>query len=137
MKKFFINFVILSIFIINKIYASDGKLMSNIQVNYQLALFVESMKPLLPQQLDAVTTAIDVKSFGVRGIEYFYKLNMTKEQMLKIPMFKSMAKNDKIKFYCTNQGLYWYREEFVEMKWTYLDKNDEHYLSIRGNPNDC
>ena len=42
-----------------------------------------------------------------------------------------------IEKYCKEPALYWYRDNFVEIKWTYFDITNEKILSIRANPNDC
>ena len=137
MNNFWIKFllVMLCIFITNNIYAS--KLISNEEVRVQVSLVIESTKPTLPQQVDKNTTWFDVKPFGVRGLEYFYKLNMSKEQILDIPDIQTVLNDMQVKQYCTTPAIYWYRDEFVEMKWSYIDKNNENIFSLSANPNDC
>ena len=137
MNNFWIKFllVMLCIFITNNIYAS--KLISNEEVRVQVLSMIESLKPTLPQQVDKNTTWFDMKPFGVRGLEYFYKVNMTKEQISKIPNVQTALNNMQVKQYCTTSGLEGFRDEFVEMKWSYIDKNNENIFSLRANPNDC
>jgi len=127
--------VMLCLLIANNIYAS--KLISNEEVRVQVSLAVEGMKPTLPKQVDKNTSWFDAKPFGVRGLEYFYKLNMRKEQILEIPDIQTVMKNMLVKHYCTAPAIYWYRDEFIEMKWSYKDNNNENVFSIRVNPNDC
>ena len=143
MKNLWIKFllVILSIFITDNIYASEGKLMSNIQVKYQILVAIEGLKGMLPMQVDEFnTTLFKIKPFGVRGVEMFYRKDTTKDEYEEYEaraIHELYLKKLQIHNYCNNTTLIWYRNEFVEQKWTYLDKNDEHLLSIRGNPNDC
>tara|TARA_Y100001970_G_C14256655_1_gene875993 strand:- start:2555 stop:3217 length:663 start_codon:yes stop_codon:yes gene_type:complete len=114
-----------------------SKLISNKEVWLQLSKVAESTKPTLPKKIDKNTILFDMKPFGLRGLEYSYKLNMTKEALLKIPDIKIILKNMQKNNYCSNEALYWYRDEFIAMKWSYFDKNDISIFSVDANPNDC
>ncbi len=136
MKYFrFILLTISSTIIIKTTIAS--KLISNKEVWFQLSKVAESTKPTLPKKIDKNTILFDMKPFGLRGLEYFYKLNMSKKALLKIPDIQIILRNMQQNNYCTNKALYWYRDEFVAMKWSYFDKNDIEIFSVSANPNDC
>ncbi len=113
------------------------KLISNKEVLTNLSKVIESTKPTLPKIIDKNTILYDMKPFGLRGLEYFYKLNMAKEALLKIPDIQLILQNMQINNYCSNKALYWYRDEFISMKWSYFDENDIAIFSVRANPNDC
>ena len=137
MKYFRIIFLLsISCSLIIKITIAS-KLISNDEVWLQLSKVAESTKPTLPKKIDKNTILFDMKPFGLRGLEYSYKLNMTKEDLLKIPDIQIILRNMQQKNYCPNKGLYWYRDEFIAMKWSYFDENDIAIFSLRANPNDC
>ena len=137
MKYFRIIFLLsISCSLIIKITIAS-KLISNDEVWLQLSKVAESTKPTLPKKIDKNTILFDMKPFGLRGLEYSYKLNMTKEDLLKIPDIQIILRNMQQKNYCPNKGLYWYRDEFIAMKWAYFDKNDIAIFSVSADPNDC
>jgi len=121
-------------------YASD--LISNEKVSEQIMLMIESTEPTLPQEIDAMTTLVAVGSFGVRGFEYKYVLGMTKDQILNstglnLSALKAAMRVGNVKGYCEEEMMYWFRDNFVEIKWTYFDVNNQELFALRVNPNDC
>ena len=121
-------------------YASD--LISNEKVSEQIMLMIESTEPTLPQEIDAMTTLVAVGSFGVRGFEYKYVLGMTKDQILNstglnLSALKAAMRVGNAKGYCEEEMMYWFRDNFVEIKWTYFDLNNQELFALRVNPNDC
>jgi hypothetical protein len=121
-------------------YASD--LISNEKASEQIMLMIASVEPTLPQEIDSMTSLVAVGSFGVRGFEYKYVLGMTKDQIvkstgLKLSALKAAMRVGKLKGYCEEERMYWFRDNFVEMKWAYVDVNNQELFAYRVNPNDC
>ena len=121
-------------------YASD--LISNEKVSEQIMLMIESAEPTLPQDIDAMTTLVAGGAFGVRGFEYKYVLGMTKDQILNstgldLSALKASVRVGTVKSYCEQELMYWFRDNFVELKWAYVDVNNQELFALRVNPNDC
>ena len=121
-------------------YASD--LISNEKVSEQIMLMIESAEPTLPQDIDAMTTLVAGGAFGVRGFEYKYVLGTTKDKILNstgldLSALKASVRVGTVKSYCEQELMYWFRDNFVELKWAYVDVNNQELFALRVNPNDC
>ena len=121
-------------------YASD--LVSNEKASEQIMIMIASLEPTLPQEIDPMTTLVAVGSFGVRGFEYKYVLGMTKDQILNstglnLSALKASVRVGTVKSYCEQELMYWFRDNFVELKWAYVDVNNQELFALRVNPNDC
>lgn len=111
---------------------------SNGQIQNQLAEMITTvLAPSLPQEIDELTILRNVKLFGVRGLEYVYQLTKKKKYFDGLSGFYTTQKRITISLYCSNESMYWYRDNFVEMKWSYLDSENKAIFFIRANPNDC
>ena len=121
-------------------YASD--LISHEKAGEHIMLIIASLEPNLPQKVDSMTTLVAVESFGVRGIEYKYVLGTTKDKILdssglSLSALTATVRVGTVKQYCEQELMYWFRDNFVEGKWSYVDVNNQELFVLRVNPNDC
>jgi len=130
---FLFSYIVLS----NSVAKAQPELPSNEKIRKEISLTIQVLKPTLPKKVDAQTTWTDVKHFGVRGIQYYYQINISIKKIIEIPDINNILSKMMIEKYCKEPALYWYRDNFVEIKWTYFDITNEKILSIRANPNDC
>ena len=130
-------FLFSNIVLNNSVAKAQPELPSNEKIREGISLTIQVLKPTLPKKVDTQTTWTDVKHFGVRGIQYYYQINVSIKKITEIPDINNIFSKMMIEKYCKEPVLYWYRDNFVEMKWTYFDITNEKILSIRANPNDC
>ena len=132
-----IIFTILMFFCLSQ-NAFSQALLSNNEVSSEIKKYINVQE--VPVQMDKLTTLQSVEVFGVRGIQYNYKLGLTISDLGGEIGLKTIKKNlfsQNLNSYCDNPGLFWYKENVVEMVWKYLDKNNSDLLTIRVDSNDC
>ena len=122
--------------------ASITDLISNERASEQIMVIIASLEPNLPQKVDSMTTLVAVELFGVRGMEYKYVLGTTKDKILNstgldLSALKASVRVGTVKSYCEQELMYWFRDNFVELKWAYVDVNNQELFALRVNPNDC
>ena len=132
-----IIFTILMFFCLSQ-NAFSQALLSNNEVSSEIKKYINVQE--VPVQMDKLTTLQSVEVFGVRGIQYNYKLGLTISDLGGEIGLKTIKKNlfsQNLNSYCDNPGLFWYKDNVVEMVWKYLDKNNSDLLTIRVDSNDC
>ena len=132
-KQFFMLFLVMF-----SSQASAQSLLSNVEVQAEISAAIEASP--MPQQLDQVTALESMKLFGVRGLQYNYKLGLTKTDLggeaalaLMVQTMKNQTKN----VFCNNPGMLWYKTNFVELNYVYRDKDNAPLMEFRLTPNDC
>ena len=132
-----IIFTILMFFCLSQ-NAFSQALLSNNEVRSEIMKYINVQE--VPVQMDELTTLQSVEVFGVRGIQYNYKLGLTISDLGGEIGLKTIKKNlfsQNLNSYCGNPALIWYKENVVEMVWKYFDKNNSDLLTIRVDSNDC
>ena len=132
-----IIFTILMFFCLSQ-NAFSQALLSNNEVRSEIMKYINVQE--VPVQMDKLTTLQSVEVFGVRGIQYNYKLGLTISDLGGEIGLKTIKKNlfsQNLNSYCENPALIWYKENVVEMVWKYFDKNNSDLLTIRVDSNDC
>tara|TARA_Y100000385_G_C12692948_1_gene467163 strand:- start:102 stop:530 length:429 start_codon:yes stop_codon:yes gene_type:complete len=132
-KQFFMLFLVMF-----SSQASAQSLLSNVEVQAEISAAIEASP--MPQQLDQVTVLESMKLFGVRGLQYNYKLGLTKTDLggeaaldLMVQTMKNQTKN----VFCNNPAMLWYKTNFVELNYVYRDKDNAPLMEFRLTPNDC
>ena len=132
-----IIFTILMFFCLSQ-NAFSQALLSNNEVRSEIMKYINVQE--VPVQMDKLTTLQSVEVFGVRGIQYNYKLGLTISDLGGEIGLKTIKKNlfsQNLNSYCENPALIWYKKNVVEMVWKYFDKNNSDLLTIRVDSNDC
>ena len=91
----------------------------------------------LPQKIDALTTLVAVDTLPVRGIRYIYKLDAEGGNAAENEQGFRAIKANLIQQLCNNPQLIWYKQNFVDMEYLYLDRNESEWFRTRINANDC
>ena len=112
-------------------------ILSNTQVSAAVNKAIKTIPT--PVKIDKMTTLETVQLFGIRGIEYNYKLEINRTkitdaefQATKVGLFNTMKNN-----LCTNPGMAWYKANFVELSYVYKDNTNTNFFKLRITPNDC
>ena len=95
--------------------------LTNDEVRTEIQSWIDTQT--FPQDIDADTVLIGIQ-VSTRGIVYNYKLKLPGDE---IPNFLEVFDNIKmgaINSLCELPALNWYKENQVEMIYTYMDEND-------------
>ena len=111
------------------------ELLSNDSVQEQIKAVVSSFE--LPQQLDALTKMIAVDTLPVRGIQYTYQLDAEGGNASENEQAFRTLKATVVQNLCNNSQMIWFKQNFVDMEYIYLDKNGNEWYRFRINSNDC
>ena len=120
------------------IQANAQSLLSDAEVQAEITEAIR-VSPM-PQQLDQVTVLESMQLFGVRGLQYNYKLGLTKTDLggdARLATVMQTLKNQSKNTLCTNPVMLWYKSNFVELNYVYLDKANAPLIEFRLTPNDC
>lgn len=132
MKSRILQVLVLMIFC-NASFAQE--LISNNGVQNEVRAALSSFD--LPQKIDALTTLIAVDTLPVRGIQYIYKLDAEGGNVAENEQAFRAMKANLIQQLCNNPQLIWYKQNFVDMEYLYLDRNESEWFRTRINSNDC
>ena len=111
-------------------------LLSDSQVKDEIDKFVTDV----PTQIDEITTLESMEFFGVRGLQYNYKLGVPLSDLNSqgdVTRLMDFVRNNSINGLCTNPVMNWYKSNFVELKYTYVDSTNSQLFEFRVTPNDC
>ena len=132
-KQFFMLFLVMF-----SSQASAQSLLSNVEVQAAISAAIEASP--MPQQIDEVTALESMKLFGVRGLQYNYKLGLTKTDLggdAALALVVQTVKNQTINGFCNNPAMGWYKTNFIELNYVYSDKDYVPLMEFRVTPNDC
>lgn len=118
--------------------ANAAPLLSNDDVNREINQAINAFT--FPQQVDEVTQLLSMKPMSVRGLQYVYKVGVTASDLggqSEISRMKKIMKTKQIQNLCNNPIMGWYKSNFVELMYTYYDKNENFFFDYRITPNDC
>ena len=132
-KQFFMLFLVMF-----SSQASAQSLLSDVEVQAEISAAIKASP--MPQQLDQVTVLESMQQFGVRGLQYNYKLGLTKTDLggdARLASVVQTLKNQSKNTLCTNPVMLWYKTNFVELNYVYRDKANAPLMEFRLTPNDC
>ena len=90
----------------------------------------------LPQDLDEITSLLEIK-IATRGIVYNYKLKLDQNEIVNFPQAFKNIKSKALSSLCEKKELSWYKENKVEMIYTYVDKNDNFVTIFKIHASQC
>lgn len=114
-------------------YAQE--LLSNDGVQEQIRAAMSSFK--LPQQVDEITQVIAVDTLPVRGIQYTYQVDAEGGNASENEQAFLAIKGVAVQNLCSESQMIWYKQNFVDMEYIYLDRNGNEWYRFRINSNDC
>ena len=137
------NFKLLKIFLIPAFIgmsqvASAQALLSNFEVQSQIELSFKYTE--FPVKLDKITNITSIQTFGVRGLQYNYTLDLNISDLgddVAINMTRDTIRNRASDGLCNNPAMVWHKENFVELKYVYSDNVNTSIFEFKVNPNDC
>ena len=109
-------FVFLLILFGTKIFA-----LTNDEVRTEIQSWIDTQT--FPQDIDANTVLIGIQ-VSTRGIVYNYKLKLPGDEISNFLQVFDNIKMGAINCLCELPALNWYKENQVEMIYTYMDEND-------------
>ncbi len=122
-------FVLLLIFFGTKISA-----LTNDEVRTEIQSWIDTQT--FPQDIDADTVLIGIQ-VSTRGIVYNYKLNLPEDEISNFPQVFDNIKMGAINGLCELPALNWYKENQVEMIYTYMDENDNLVTTFKIHSSKC
>ena len=128
---------ILQFFLMTVFYNTSAaqELLSNESVQDQISVILPTFD--LPQQVDALTTLVAVDLLAVRGISYTYQLDAEGGNAEENEQGFRAIKATVVQALCNNLQMIWYKQNFVDMEYIYLDKSGNVWYRTRINSNDC
>ena len=112
-KCFFIFLIIL--------YGTKISALTNDEVRTEILNWIDTQT--FPQDMDANTILIGMQ-VSTRGIVYNYKLKLPGDEISNFLQVFDNIKMGAINGLCELPALNWYKENQVEMIYTYMDEND-------------
>lgn len=91
----------------------------------------------LPQQVDEITQVIAVDTLPVRGIQYTYQVDAEGGNASENEQAFLAIKGVAVQNLCSESQMIWYKQNFVDMEYIYLDRNGNEWYRFRINSNDC
>ena len=95
--------------------------LTNDEVRTEIQSWIDTQT--FPQDIDANTVLIGIQ-VSTRGIVYNYKLNLPGDEISNFLQVFDNIKMGAINALCELPELNWYKENQVEMIYTYMDEND-------------
>ena len=108
--------------------------LTNDEVRTEIQSWIDTQT--FPQDIDADTVLIGIQ-VSTRGIVYNYKLNLPEDEISNFPQVFDNIKMGAINVLCENSELNWYKENQVEMIYTYMDENDNLVTTFKIHPSQC
>ena len=123
------SFVLLLIFFGTKISA-----LTNDEVRTEIQSWIDTQT--FPQDIDANTVLIGIQ-VSTRGIVYNYKLKLSGDEISNFLQVFDNIKMGAINGLCELPALNWYKENQVEMIYTYMDENDNLVTTFKIHSSKC
>ena len=112
-KSFFVFLLIL--------FGTKISALTNEEVRSEIQSWIDTQT--FPQDIDADTVLIGIQ-VSTRGIVYNYKLKLPGDEISNFLQVFDNIKMGAINGLCELPALNWYKENQVEMIYTYMDEND-------------
>ena len=122
-------FVFLLILFGTKIFA-----LTNDEVRTEIQSWIDTQT--FPQDIDADTVLIGIQ-VSTRGIVYNYKLKLPGDEISNFLQVFDNIKMGAINGLCELPELNWYKENQVEMIYTYMDENDNLVTTFKIHSSKC
>ena len=122
-------FVFLLILFGTKIFA-----LTNDEVRTEIQSWIDTQT--FPQDIDANTVLIGIQ-VSTRGIVYNYKLKLPGDEISNFLQVFDNIKMGAINGLCELPALNWYKENQVEMIYTYMDENDNLVTTFKIHSSKC
>ena len=108
--------------------------LTNDEVRTEIQSWVDTQT--FPQDIDANTVLIGVQ-VSTRGIVYNYKLKLPGDEISNFLQVFDNIKMGAINGLCEDPSLNWYKENQVEMIYTYMDENDNLVTTFKIHSSKC
>ena len=125
-KSFFVFLLIL--------FGTKISALTNDEVRTEIQSWIDTQT--FPQDIDADTVLIGIQ-VSTRGIVYNYKLKLPGDEISNFLQVFDNIKMGAINGLCELPALNWYKENQVEMIYTYMDKNDNLVTSFKIHSSKC
>ena len=125
-KSFFVFLLIL--------FGTKISALTNDEVRTEIQSWIDTQT--FPQDIDADTVLIGIQ-VSTRGIVYNYKLSLPGDEISNFPHVFDNIKKGAINSLCELPELNWYKENQVEMIYTYMDENDNLVTSFKIHSSKC
>ena len=125
-KSFFVFLLIL--------FGTKISALTNDEVRTEIQSWIDTQT--FPQDIDANTVLIGIQ-VSTRGIVYNYKLKLPGDEISNFLQVFDNIKMGAINALCELPELNWYKENQVEMIYTYMDENDNLVTSFKIHSSKC
>ena len=125
-KSFFVFLLIL--------FGTKISALTNDEVRTEIQSWIDTQT--FPQDIDADTVLIGIQ-VSTRGIVYNYKLNLSGDEISNFIQVFDNIKMGAINGLCELPALSWYKENQVEMIYTYMDENDNLVTTFKIHSSKC
>ena len=125
-KSFFVFHLIL--------FGTKISALTNDEVRTEIQSWIDTQT--FPQDIDANTVLIGIQ-VSTRGIVYNYKLKLPGDEISNFLQVFDNIKMGAINGLCELPELNWYKENQVEMIYTYMDENDNLVTTFKIHSSKC
>ena len=125
-KSFFVLLLIL--------FGTKISALTNDEVRTEIQSWIDTQT--FPQDIDANTVLIGIQ-VSTRGIVYNYKLKLPGDEISNFLQVFDNIKMGAINGLCELPALNWYKENQVEMIYTYMDENDNLVTTFKIHSSKC
>ena len=125
-KSFFVFLLIL--------FGTKISALTNDEVRTEIQSWIDTQT--FPQDIDADTVLIGIQ-VSTRGIVYNYKLKLPGDEISNFLQVFDNIKMGAINGLCELPALNWYKENQVEMIYTYMDENDNLVTTFKIHSSKC
>ena len=125
-KSFFVFLLIL--------FGTKISALTNDEVRTEIQSWIDTQT--FPQDIDANTVLIGIQ-VSTRGIVYNYKLKLPWDEISNFLKVFDNIKMGAINGLCELPELNWYKENQVEMIYTYMDENDNLVTTFKIHSSKC
>ena len=125
-KSFFVFLLIL--------FGTKISALTNDEVRKEIQSWIDTQT--FPQDIDADTVLIGIQ-VSTRGIVYNYKLKLPGDEISNFLQVFDNIKMGAINGLCELPALNWYKENQVEMIYTYMDENDNLVTTFKIHSSKC
>ena len=108
--------------------------LTNDEVRTEIQSWIDTQT--FPQDIDANTVLIGIQ-VSTRGIVYNYKLKLPGDEISNFLQVFDNIKMGAINGLCELPALNWYKENQVEMIYTYMDENDNLVTTFKIHSSKC
>ena len=108
--------------------------LTNDEVRTEIQSWIDTQT--FPQDIDADTVLIGIQ-VSTRGIVYNYKLKLPGDEISNFLQVFDNIKMGAINGLCELPALNWYKENQVEMIYTYMDENDNLVTTFKIHSSKC